>query len=205
LAGVPAIVAVPVPLSANVTPLGREPVSFKEGAGLPVVVTVKVPPTPTVNAAFVALVIKGADPVPVPLTARVCGLFVELSVIVRVAAKGPETSGEKVTLIVQFPLLATDAPQLLVCEKSPPSVPVKSMLVKVTGLPDVLVRITACEVLEVVSAWFPKDRLAGLSPTGSVCRNTETFMSLPLAMARSSAPSPLKSAVATPKAPMPVV
>src|SRR5713226_7723922 len=42
-AGVPPSVAVPLPLSLKVTPLGSAPVSDKDGVGVPVVVTVKVP------------------------------------------------------------------------------------------------------------------------------------------------------------------
>ena len=42
-AGVPARVAVPLPLSTKVTPAGRRPVSLRAAVGKPVVVTVKVP------------------------------------------------------------------------------------------------------------------------------------------------------------------
>jgi hypothetical protein len=59
-AGVPLRVPVPFPLSLNVTPLGSAPVSLSEGVGLPVVVTVKLPAVPTVNAVLFALVIAGA-------------------------------------------------------------------------------------------------------------------------------------------------
>ena len=45
----PARVAVPFPLSAKVTPSGKVPVSLKEGAGYPVVVTGKLPSDPAVN------------------------------------------------------------------------------------------------------------------------------------------------------------
>ena len=40
---VPASVAVPSPLAVNVTPAGKTPLSVSEGAGEPVVVTVKEP------------------------------------------------------------------------------------------------------------------------------------------------------------------
>ena len=59
-AGVPLNVAVPLPLSTNVTPAGNTPASFNAALGLPVVVTVKVPAMPTANVAFAALVIVGA-------------------------------------------------------------------------------------------------------------------------------------------------
>jgi len=59
-AGVPLSVAVPFPLSLNVTPLGGAPVSVRDGVGAPVVVTVKLPAVPTVNVVLLLLVIAGA-------------------------------------------------------------------------------------------------------------------------------------------------
>ncbi len=59
-AGVPARVAVPSPLSTNVTPVGNAPVSLSAGVGNPVVVTVNVPAVPVVNVVVSALVIAGA-------------------------------------------------------------------------------------------------------------------------------------------------
>ena len=60
-AGVPARVAVPSPLSVNVTPDGRVPaVTEKAGLGTPVEVTVKVPAWPAVKLVAAALVIAGA-------------------------------------------------------------------------------------------------------------------------------------------------
>ena len=58
----PAIVAVPSPLSVKVTPAGSAPVSvIVVAAGKPgVVVTVNVPACPTVKVAWLALVIDGA-------------------------------------------------------------------------------------------------------------------------------------------------
>jgi hypothetical protein len=58
-AGVPLSVAVPFPLSLNVTPLGSVPVSVRLGVGDPVVVTVKIPAVPAVNVVLFALVIAG--------------------------------------------------------------------------------------------------------------------------------------------------
>ena len=46
---VPLSVAVPLPLSVNVTPLGRAPLSVSAGVGKPVAVTVKVPAAPAVK------------------------------------------------------------------------------------------------------------------------------------------------------------
>src|SRR5579859_6168476 len=78
-AGVPASVAVPLPLSLKVTPDGSAPVSVKLGAGKPVVVTEKVPAEPTVKVVALTLLMAGALPtikvkfwlagVPTPLVA----------------------------------------------------------------------------------------------------------------------------------------
>ena len=58
--GVPLKVAVPSPLSTNVTP-GSVPVSVIAGAGNPLVVTVNVPFAPRVKLVVFALVICGAS------------------------------------------------------------------------------------------------------------------------------------------------
>jgi hypothetical protein len=60
VAGVPARVAVPSPLSVSVTPDGSVPDSVMTAVGLPVVVTVDVPGVPSVKVAEAALVIAGA-------------------------------------------------------------------------------------------------------------------------------------------------
>ena len=57
--GVPLIVAAPFPLSTKVIGLGSDPVSVNVIGRVPVVVTVKMPFTPTVNVALLALVICG--------------------------------------------------------------------------------------------------------------------------------------------------
>src|SRR5690348_1793073 len=67
---VPLSVAVPSPLSRNVTPLGREPDSVSEGVGVPVAVTVKLLAVPTVKVVLLPLVIAGATPV-TPLDVRI--------------------------------------------------------------------------------------------------------------------------------------
>ena len=67
-AGVPASIAVPSPLSLNLTPRGSAPFSDKPGVGTPVDVTVKVPAWPTVKVVPAGLVIPGAW-----LTVRVKG------------------------------------------------------------------------------------------------------------------------------------
>src|SRR5712691_1061531 len=60
--GVPASVAVPLPLSVKVTPPGKVPVLLRLGVGVPVANTVKEPGAPTLNVAVLALVIAGAVP-----------------------------------------------------------------------------------------------------------------------------------------------
>ncbi len=59
-AGVPDSVAVPLPLSWKVTPVGKVPDSERLGAGYPEVVTVKLPAVPTVKVVEAAEVIAGA-------------------------------------------------------------------------------------------------------------------------------------------------
>ena len=59
-AGVPLKLAVPFPLFLNVTPAGNVPVAIRNGVGVPVAVTVKLPATPTVKRVVLALVIAGA-------------------------------------------------------------------------------------------------------------------------------------------------
>ena len=53
-------VPVPSPLSTNATPAGKLPVSVRDGTGLPVVVTVKLPEVPAVKVVLFPLVIAGA-------------------------------------------------------------------------------------------------------------------------------------------------
>ena len=64
--GVPAIVAVPLPLSLKVTEIGSAPDSVRAGAGEPVVVTVKLSAALTGKLALFALVIVGALVPPPP-------------------------------------------------------------------------------------------------------------------------------------------
>ena len=55
-AGVPLRVAVPLPLSMNVTPGGKVPDSVRDGAGRPVVVTENLPAVPTLKVVLSVLV-----------------------------------------------------------------------------------------------------------------------------------------------------
>ena len=63
--GVPARLAVPLPLSTQVRPCGRAPASVSAGTGAPVALTVKLKPEPVVAVALSAVVIVGA-----PVTIR---------------------------------------------------------------------------------------------------------------------------------------
>ena len=82
--GVPASVAVPLPLSWNVTPAGSAPVSVSAGVGKPPeVVTVNVPAWPTVKVVWSALVITGEDD-----TVRVNAWSVWPTVLVAVSVSG---------------------------------------------------------------------------------------------------------------------
>jgi hypothetical protein len=74
----------------------------------------------TVLGAFTATVVglklfamEGATP-PMPLTARVCGLFEPLSWTVRVATREPDADGVKVTSIAQVAPLPIEAPHVFV-------------------------------------------------------------------------------------------
>ena len=55
------MVAVPLPLSVQLRPAGKAPVSLMAGAGAPVVLTLKLKGVPTLAVADAALVIKGAE------------------------------------------------------------------------------------------------------------------------------------------------
>src|SRR6266849_1052371 len=70
--GVPLSVPVPLPLSRNVTPLGKAPLSVMLGVGDPLVVTVNVPAAPTWNVAAFALVIVGGWPT---VSVKLCVAF----------------------------------------------------------------------------------------------------------------------------------
>jgi hypothetical protein len=58
VAGVPLSVALPLPLSTNVTPLGNAPTSVIAAAGMPTVVTEKNPGDPTVKVVLLPEVIE---------------------------------------------------------------------------------------------------------------------------------------------------
>lgn len=89
--GVPLSVAFPFPLSVNITPAGRAPDSVRDGVGVPVVVTVKLPAAPAVNVVLAALVIAGAVPPPLAagLNAAIPAAQAFVAPRVAVATEGP--------------------------------------------------------------------------------------------------------------------
>src|SRR5207237_3765909 len=88
----------------------------------------------------------GAVPVPVRLTD--CGLPAALSVMVIAPVRVPVAVGVKVTLMAQLAPAATDVPQVLVCTKSP----LATMLVTLSAAVPVLVSVTVCTALVVLTS-----------------------------------------------------
>ena len=74
-----------------------------------------------------------ARPAPVPVTLAVWGLFVALSMTVKVAPRTPTAVGVNVTSMEQLAPAAKLAAQLFVCAKSPLLAPVKAMLEILSG------------------------------------------------------------------------
>jgi len=102
---------------------------------------------------------------PLPDKRTCCGLPVLLSLMERLALRGPDAVGLNVTVMVQeFPAL-TLVPQVVVREKSPCSVPVIVMLVMLSVVFPVLVSVVAWGELEWPICTVPKLRLAGTSLT----------------------------------------
>lgn len=104
-------------------------------------------------------------PVPVPVRVTVCGLPAALSAMVNVAVRLPAAAGVNVTLIVQVPPPASELPQVLVWEKSPPLVPVTVMLVKLKVALPLLVTVTVWAAAGVPTNWLPKVRMLEERPT----------------------------------------
>jgi hypothetical protein len=109
------------------------------------------------NASAAGLTVTGTTPL--PLSDTTCGLLFALSVIVRVPVRLPVAVGVKVTLIVQFPPAATEAPHVFVCPKSPETT-IEETLKAVGRL---FVNVTVFAVLEVPTASFPNDNDAGVA------------------------------------------
>ena len=90
----------------------------------------------------------GAGAAPVPVRLMVCGLPAMLSVIVTAPVRMPVAVGVNVTLMVQLAPAATDVPQVLVCMKSP----LATMLVTLSAAVPVLVSVTVCTALVVLTS-----------------------------------------------------
>src|SRR6266436_1111818 len=100
--GVPLSVPVPLPLSRNVTPLGKAPLSVMLGVGDPVVVTVNVPAAPAWNVTAFALVIVGGWPT---VSVKFCVAFgLTPFCAVNVMANVPEAVGVPLSVPVPLPL-----------------------------------------------------------------------------------------------------
>ena len=94
-------------MSLNVTPLGSVPLSVRDGVGVPVVVTEKVPAVPTVNVVLLPLVSTGAVPVVFTVRVKVWGAGVPTPLLaVNVMAYVPALpdAGVPLRVAVPFPL-----------------------------------------------------------------------------------------------------
>jgi len=128
------------------------PVSAEEEFGLVTVKVREVGPFSGMVETPKALAIAGGKSVPVPLRAKVWGLLLPLSVMLRVATSEPTTEGVRVTEILQVAPTATVAPQVVVLEKSPEFVPVMEIAEMVNVPPVLLVRVTVREELGTPTA-----------------------------------------------------
>jgi hypothetical protein len=88
---------------------------------------------------------------PVPVSVTVVGLFDALLVMVRFPVRVPDAVGVNVTLTVHDPPAAIDAPQVLVSAKSPDAATWDMDAAAVS----VLVTVTGCAPLVVLTAWLP--------------------------------------------------
>ena len=76
-------------------------------------------------------------------------MFPALSVIVREALRAPPAVGVKVTKMLQLPLAANDAPQVVVDEKSPALLPPNAMLAMESATDPEFESVTVCVALLV--------------------------------------------------------
>src|SRR5688572_21520903 len=106
----------------------------------------------------------GAFVIPVPERFTSRGSAEPSDEIVSAPAREPVADGMKVTLITQLAPGATCTPQPFVCAKSPDA----EMLKTCSVAPPVLLRMTACAALVVLSTWAPNTRVTGQTlATGS--------------------------------------
>ncbi len=103
-----------------------------------------------------------AGAIPVPLRATLWGLPPALSVMFRLALRLPVALGVKEALRAQLAPAASVlglSGQLLVELKSAELVPLRVTLPMVSGAFPLLVRVTDCDPLVVLTIWLPKPRL----------------------------------------------
>src|SRR6266849_4591926 len=105
---------------------------------------------------------------PVPVSDTDCGVPAAASVMCTAAARTPGPAGVKLAPIVQLAPGATElAPvgQVLPAAKakSAACAPVMVMLVRFSGAPPLLVRVTVCAGLVVPTRWLPKGLLVAES------------------------------------------
>lgn len=121
-------------------------------------------PTPwSANVKLVGLRPTPGGRVPLPLRGTVCGVLGALSAMMMEAVRTPAAVGVKVTVIVHGPEPGTKVPAqvLLVMAKSPPLVPPIVTLVMARSAPPVLVKVTVCKPLVVLTFWSPKVMAVG--------------------------------------------
>jgi hypothetical protein len=115
------------------------------------------------NAILPGETLTGAEPVPVRLT--VCGLFVALSVNVKVPPTAPTVVGENVTPTVQEAPAAILAPQLLVATAKPA---LATILAKLRGTFSWFVRVTVLAALVLPTTTVARFRVLGEMLTGVI-------------------------------------
>lgn len=119
---------------------------------------------PKVRFAGFKLTMGAALPVPVSETA--CGLLAALSVMVKVPRAPPPAVGVKVTLTVHSPPAATADAQVLVSANGPET----ATLLTVNEAVPLLVIVTTCAALVVLTAWLVKVRVVGERLTAGSAR-----------------------------------
>src|SRR3989442_379994 len=105
---------------------------------------------------------------PVPVSGTDCGLSAASSVMFTVAARAPVAAGVKLMLIVQLAPGATELARVgevlrAAKSKSAACAPVMVMLVRFSGAPPLLVRVTVCAALVVPTRCLPKALLVAES------------------------------------------
>src|SRR3989441_529544 len=106
---------------------------------------------------------------PVPARDPDCGLPAASSVMITVAVRALAAVGVKVRLRTQLSPAASVAPLMQVVPeasaKSPALVPPSTAVAMLRGAVPLLVRVTVCTGLGVLTRWVPKVRLAGAKVT----------------------------------------